>query len=56
MTRPAEPITCDPAHVDRPHRALGMCLPCYFAHWRRVTRERRERIERRLAEMARMAS
>lgn len=46
--RKPDPITCP--HPERPHRALGMCAACYHRHWRKVTRERRERLERRLRE------
>ena len=50
MPRLSEPhmATC---HPDRRHYARDMCLPCYHRDMRRLERERRERIERRIREM-----
>lgn len=65
MARPAEPparpplpqpVTC--GHANRPRHGT-LCTACYFRERRKAQAERkaseRQRIERRLAELARMS-
>jgi hypothetical protein len=37
-------------HPDRRHRALGLCLPCYFVSLRRRQRDESQRHEHELAQ------